>query len=160
MTEQSYLFAAVAGYVGRPDEVGKTGIFRRAASGGAWENVIPDLEAFTVMVHPGDPAVVLAGTSDGVWRSTDHGKTFAKATFPDAKKQVWSFLVDSRNPSRILAGGSPVDVYRSDDRGATWRRMPNPGIKDRATAPFAGRGKQRLPGRAFANPWRSDRTRS
>jgi photosystem II stability/assembly factor-like uncharacterized protein len=30
-------------------------------------------------------------------------------------------------------------VYRSDDCGASWRRLPNPGIKDRATAPFAVR---------------------
>ena len=74
-----------------------------------------------------------------MWRSTDRGATFQRATFPDKGKQVWSFLVDSRDANRIYAGGSPVDIYRSDDRGESWRRLPNPGIKDRATAPFAVR---------------------
>ena len=41
---------------------------------------------------------VFAGTSDGVWRSTDRGATFRRTGFPDAKKQVWCFLVDSRDP--------------------------------------------------------------
>ena len=47
--------------------------------------------------------------------------------------------MDSRDARRIYAGASPVDVYRSDDQGGSWRRLPNPGIKDRATAPFAVR---------------------
>ena len=47
--------------------------------------------------------------------------------------------MDSRDAKRIYAGGSPVDVYRSEDSGESWRRLPNPGIKDRATAPFAVR---------------------
>ena len=90
-------------------------------------------------MHPTDPNVVFAGTVDGVWRSTDRGATFQRANFPDKGKQIWSFLVDSRDAKRIYAGGSPVDVYRSDDCGESWRRLPNPGIKDRATAPFAVR---------------------
>jgi photosystem II stability/assembly factor-like uncharacterized protein len=136
MTAQSHVYAGVAGYVGRPDAKGDVGVFRRPADGGPWRHVLPDLETFTVAVHPTDANVVLAGTADGVWRSTDRGETFARATFPDARKQVWSFLVDSRNADRIYAGGSPVDIYRSDDRGANWRRLPKPGIKDRAKAPF------------------------
>jgi photosystem II stability/assembly factor-like uncharacterized protein len=139
MTDQTFVFAGVAGYVGRPEATGKVGVFRKAAGNGSWQHVLPDLETHTVLVHPSDPNIVFAGTVDGVWRSSDHGATFTKADFPDAKKQIWSFLVDSRNPDRIFAGGSPVDIYRSDDRGVSWKKMPNPGIKDRATAPFAVR---------------------
>lgn len=136
MTAQSHVYAGVAGYVGRPEAQGDVGVFRRAADGGSWVHVLRDLETFTVAVHPTDPAVVLAGTADGVWRSTNRGESFARAAFPDSRKQIWSFLVDSRNPDHIYAGASPVDIYRSDDRGANWRRLPNPGIKDRAKAPF------------------------
>lgn len=139
MAAQSHIYAGVAGYVGRPDAEGNVGVFRRAAEGGAWQHVLPDLETFTVTVHPSDPAIVLAGTADGVWRSSDRGETFARAEFPDTGKQVWSFLVDANNPDRVYAGASPVDFYRSENRGKSWRRLPNPGIKDRATAPFAVR---------------------
>src|SRR6202043_2497410 len=82
---------------------------------------------------------VFAGTADGVWRSTDHGATFARTGFPDSGKQIWSFLVDSRDPKRIYAGASPIDVYRSDDGGAHWRRLPHPNVQERATTPFAAR---------------------
>jgi photosystem II stability/assembly factor-like uncharacterized protein len=139
MADRSHIYAAVAGYVGRPEEKGKVGVFRRGAAGGEWQHVLSDLETHALLVHPADPDVVLAGTADGVWRSTDRGATFQRAGFPDKGKQIWSFLVDSRDGNRIYAGGSPVDIYRSDDRGGSWRRLPNPGIKDRATAPFAVR---------------------
>lgn len=139
MATRSHVFAGVAGYVGRPEAKGKVGVFRATTDGGAWTNVLPDLETFTVNIHPKDASRVLAGTADGVWLSTDAGATFARANFPDAGKQVWSFLVDSRDPQRIFAGASPVDVYRSDDGGASWRKLPNPGIADRCTGPFASR---------------------
>jgi photosystem II stability/assembly factor-like uncharacterized protein len=139
MADQSHIYAGVAGYVGRPDEKGKVGVFRRTAVGGEWQHVLPDLETHALLVHPTDPNVVFAATADGVWRSTDRGATFQRASFPDKGKQIWSFLVDSRDAKHIYAGASPVDIYCSDDEGASWRRLPNPGIKDRATAPFAVR---------------------
>ena len=77
---------------------------------------------------------VLAGTADGVWRSEDRGATFARADFPDNGKQIWSFLVDASNPDRVYAGGSPVDVYRSENRGKSWLRLPRPGIAERRPA--------------------------
>jgi photosystem II stability/assembly factor-like uncharacterized protein len=139
MATQSHIYAGVAGYVGRPNEKGAVGVFRRPASSGAWQHVLTDLETHTVFVHPTDPNVVLAGTADGVWRSTDRGATFKRAGFPDTGRQVWSFLVDSRDSARIYAGASPVAIYRSENSGESWQRLPDPGIKDRATAPFAVR---------------------
>src|SRR5262249_15951236 len=136
MAAQTNLYAGLAGYVGRPDQKGSVGVFRRAG-GADWQHVLTNLETFAVMVHPADPALVLAGTADGVWRSTDRGAPFARAKFPAAGKQIWSFLVDARAPKRIYAGGSPVDIYRSDDSGESWRRLPHPAIKDRVTGPFS-----------------------
>jgi photosystem II stability/assembly factor-like uncharacterized protein len=133
------VYAGLAGYVGRPDQKGSVGVFRRAADGGDWQHVLTELETHTVSVHPADPAIVLAGTADGVWRSGDRGATFRRADFPDAGKQIWSFLVDSRDGRRIYAGGSPVDIYRSEDAGLSWRRLPRPAIEARAKAPFAVR---------------------
>jgi photosystem II stability/assembly factor-like uncharacterized protein len=139
MASRTHIFAGLAGYIGRPDQRGKVGVFRRTADGGDWEHVLTAPETHTVCVHPADPVVVLAGTADGVWRSRDGGATFARARFPDEGKQIWSFLVDAGNPQRIYAGGSPLDVYRSDDAGESWRRLPRPAVATRAPCPFPPR---------------------
>ena len=139
MASRTNIYAGLAGYIGRPDQQGKVGVFRRTADGGDWEHVLGAVETHTVCILPADPDVVLAGTTDGVWRSRDRGATFARTRFPDTGKQVWSFLVDAANPQRIYAGGAPVDVYRSDDAGESWRRLPRPAIAPRASCPFPPR---------------------
>ena len=146
---QSIVYAGVGGYYGSPDKGGKAGVFRRPADGAAWEHVLAEPETFTVFVHPRDPNLVFAGTADGVWRSTDRGATFRRADFPDRGVQVWSFLADPADPKRLLAGGSPVSVYRSDDGGESWQRMPDPKLPERARMPFACRVMRfaRHPGR-------------
>jgi photosystem II stability/assembly factor-like uncharacterized protein len=136
---QSYIFAGVAGYVGRPDATGAVGVFRRPADGDAWEHVFGAHPTHTVYVHPDDPSRIYAGTTNGVWISTDHGASFEKAAFPDADKQIWSFLATEGAPDQMYAGGAPIDVYRSDDRGASWRKLPNPGMPERCSGPFAPR---------------------
>ena len=139
MAGQSNVYAGVANAFMRPDKTGHVGVFRRGAASGDWQHVLITVQAFTVFVHPKDPETVFAGTSDGVWRSTDRGATFQRTGFPDAQKEVWSFLVDSRDPKRVFAGASPIDVYRSDDNGATWRRLPTPAIPEHCKGPFASR---------------------
>ena len=139
MAEPSNIYAGVAGYFGKPDHPGKFGVFQRAAKGGDWKHVLGSAEAYAVFVHPGNPEIVFAGTNDGVWRSTDRGATFKRADFPDAKKQVWCFMVDSRDPKKMLAGASPIDVYRSDDTGASWRKLPTPKMPEHCKGPFASR---------------------
>lgn len=136
---KSNLYAGVAGYVGRADQKGAVGVFARQAGSDRWEHVVKDVESWTVNVHPADPNVVLAGTGDGVYRSTDRGKSFQRTNFPDKGMQIWSFLVDAHDPKLIYAGGSPIAVYRSEDMGETWRRLPDPGMPDRAVMPFACR---------------------
>lgn len=144
MADQSNIYVGVAGYFGKPDHPGRVGVFRRGTpgngrGGGDWQHVLGTVQTFTVFVHPGDPAIVFAGTNDGVWRSVDAGATFRRTHFPDARKEVWSFLVDARDPRRIFAGASPIDVYRSDDGGESWRKLPNPGMATHCKGPFASR---------------------
>src|ERR1051326_5935010 len=135
---QSNMYAGVAGYVGRADQVGHVGVFSRLAGAETWSHPISEHETYAVHVHPTDPNVVFAGTKDGVYRSTDKGKTFHRANFPGAR-QIWSFLVDSQDPKLVYAGGSPISIYRSEDTGETWKEMPDPGMPDRAVMPFACR---------------------
>src|SRR5437868_2897409 len=113
---QSQVYAAVAGSFARRNEDGLVGVFRRTAGNGAWEHVL-ELEAFAVGVHPRDANVVLAGTGDGVWRSTDRGATFERTDFPDRGVQIWSITPDPADPRLMFAGGSPLSVHRSEDGG-------------------------------------------
>jgi len=135
---QSHVFAGVGGYYGG-NQGNLAGVFRRDVGGNDWKHVLTEPEAYTVFVHPQDPSLVLAGTKDGIYRSTDGGATFERANSPDSGIQIWSFLADPANPKRILAGGSPVSIYRSNDAGATWARQADPNLPDRGNAPFAVR---------------------
>ena len=135
----SNLYAGVAGYFGRPRDTGAVGVFRRRADGGEWEHVLAATEAHTVFVHPEEPDLVFAGTADGVWRSTDRGASFRRADFPDGGGEVWSFLVVDEAPDRMYAGASPLGVHLSEDRGATWRRLPAPEIHQRIECPITPR---------------------
>lgn len=137
--DKSNIYVGVAGYFGKPDHTGRVGVFRRPAAGGDWQHVLGTVQAFTIFVHPKNPEIVFAGTNDGVWRSTDRGATFRRTAFPDSGREVWSFLVDSRDPERVFAGASPIGVYRSDDGGASWHALPTPAIDTHCTGPFASR---------------------
>ena len=139
MADPSNIYVGVAGYFGKPDNPGRVGVFQRAARGGEWKHVLGNVEAFTVFVHPGDPRKVFAGTSDGVWLSTDAGASFKRADFPDAKKQVWSFMVDGQDPTKMLTDASPIDVYRSADGGLSWRKLATPKVGEHCKGPFSSR---------------------
>ena len=135
----SNIYVGVAGYFGRPHDAGAVGVFRRRTDGGEWEHVLAAPEVHAVFVHPEDPDLVFAGTSDGVWRSTDRGASFRRAGFPDDGEQVWSLIAIDDVPDRMYAGGSPLGVYRSEDRGASWDRLPTPEIRERCGCPFSPR---------------------
>ena len=134
----SYVFAGVGGYYASK-QGGLAGVFRCATDGTDWKHALSEIEAFTVFVHPRDPNLVFAGIVDGVYRSTDRGQNFRRADFPDRGVQVWSFLHDDADPKRMLAGGSPVSIYRSKDGGASWKRMPDPQLPIHAKMPFSCR---------------------
>jgi hypothetical protein len=134
----SCVFAGIGGYYASKQS-GLAGVFRRAADGSDWKHALSEIEAFTVFVHPRDPNLVFAGTADGVYRSTDRGQNFRRADFPDRGVQVWPFLQDDADPKWMLAGGSLVSIYRSEDGGASWKRMPDPQLPIHAKMPFSCR---------------------
>ena len=136
---QVNLYAGVAGDVGRPNDTGAIGVFWRPARDAQWKHVLSQLECYVVAVHPQDPAIVFAGTEDGVWRSTDRGATFQRTQFPDRGRQVWSVLISEGDPRLIYAGASPVGVYRSEDGGASWSALPTPAMPEHCACTFAPR---------------------
>src|SRR5262249_27495668 len=75
------------------------------------------------------------------WRLSKHRSRpkFPPRRLPDRGVQVWSFLQDDADPKWMLAGGSPVSIYRSKDGGASWKRMPDPQLPIHAKMPFSCR---------------------
>jgi len=43
MAPSTNLYGALAGYVGRPDQTCRVGVFRCEAVSGEWQHVLPDL---------------------------------------------------------------------------------------------------------------------
>jgi photosystem II stability/assembly factor-like uncharacterized protein len=121
----------------------RSGIFRFTAGDERCEQLttgLPDpVSVQAITVHPLDPNVVFIGTEDGVYVSSDRGAHWMRPDFPDKGVQIWSILVHPAAPRTILAGGSPVAVYRSDDGGERWRLLSRPAIPDRVEMGFACR---------------------
>ncbi|MFS8523071.1 MAG: hypothetical protein FWJ87_17195, partial [Micromonosporaceae bacterium] len=66
--------------------------------------------------HPTDPDRIWAGGPDGLFLSTDGGRSFAQI----ADVRVTAIAVDPADPDRLVVGGRAL--YTSDDGGVTLRR--------------------------------------
>lgn len=124
--------------VTRPGSIGT--LFR--FENGAWSPVagVPlDTGVQALTPHPRQAGTIFAATRSGVYKSTDHGKRWEKLDVPSNKEEFWSIAIHPRDPHVLFAGTAPVGVYRSDDGGASWRRVgskePFPEICDYSKAP-------------------------
>jgi photosystem II stability/assembly factor-like uncharacterized protein len=156
------LFAAVLGHPYGPNS--ERGIFRSTDGGVTWSKVLyqdRNTGGSNVEIDPGDPHVVyasmwqsrlgpwednnwFAGTSGGLFKSTDGGDTWRKLSrgLPDDVVQVNIAIAPSR-ANRIYATLSTthpsayatdegMGFFRSDDAGETWTRIttdPRPAMK-------------------------------
>jgi photosystem II stability/assembly factor-like uncharacterized protein len=120
----------------------KSGVFRKEAGGSRWElsskGLPDDVHVQAITVHPTNPDVVYVGTQNGPYRSTDRGERWERLPFPEDGGEVWSILVHPSNPRTLLVGTSPVGIYRSDDEGASWRKL-NATQPELVKMPFACR---------------------
>lgn len=73
-------------------------------------------------VHPrhAHPEIVFAGvTHDGLYRSTDGGRSWQKRLDGDLR----AIAIDPSDDRVIYAGTEPVHLYRSEDGGDTWEEV-------------------------------------
>jgi photosystem II stability/assembly factor-like uncharacterized protein len=132
MAASTHIYAGAAA----SKDGGAGGVFRCADEGGDWQHVFDKADVHAITVHPKNPDTVFIGTKDGPYRSTDRGTHWERLGFPDRDMQVWSIHVDRNDPSTVYAGGSPVAVYRSDDGGEHFKRMPDPALPNRVVMSF------------------------
>jgi photosystem II stability/assembly factor-like uncharacterized protein len=104
------------------------GLFRLQPGASDWEAVtggLPEnVEVRTIAQHPTDPKTLFVGTQDGPYRSTDGGRHWVKPDFPDKGAVIWTIAVHPTRPDIVYAGAAPVALYRSEDGGDSWRRLP------------------------------------
>ncbi len=126
-------------YVGTP----QGGIWKTTSAGVTWYPIFDQVKSVdsigAVRVAPSDPNIVYAGAGDpiggslgnGMWKSTDAGKTWKHIGLEDTVK-IDSILVDPTNPNLVIVsalgdakhhGGG---IYRSTDGGQTWTNVLKP----------------------------------
>ena len=106
----------------------RPGLYRLDPGEDTWHSVTAGLpenvEVCTIAVSPHDSNVIFVGTQDGPCRSTNGGETWERLGFPDRGAVIWTMAVHPTRPNIIYAGAAPVALYRSEDGGNSWHRMP------------------------------------
>jgi len=67
---------------------------------------------------PSNPSVVYAGTTEGLWRTSDLGKTWKRVSNPEVV--VNDVLIDPRNSNRVLLATDRSGVLASDNGATTF----------------------------------------
>ncbi len=122
------------------------GVYRTTDGGRTWTKTLyvgPQSGVSELVATPGEPDVLYAGIwqfqrrpwtftsggeSDGIWKSTDGGKTWTRLTghgLPTGMTGRIGLAVAPSNASRVYALIESKDgiLWRSDDAGASWKLM-------------------------------------
>jgi photosystem II stability/assembly factor-like uncharacterized protein len=123
------------------------GVFRTTDGGKTWTKTLyvgPRSGVSELVADPKNPDVLFAGIwhfqrkpwtfesggdDDGIWKSTDAGKTWNRLTghgLPDGMTGRIGLAVAPSNPNRVYAlieSKTPGILWRSDDAGANWKQM-------------------------------------
>jgi photosystem II stability/assembly factor-like uncharacterized protein len=135
--------SAVSGAVGQPGVfyMGMVlgGVWKTTSAGATWYPIfdsIKDVSSIgSVEVAPSDPSVVYVGTGgtgdgNGVYKSTDAGKTWQHLPGLQDSRQIPAILVDPHDPNLVIAAvlgnaraaSDQRGLFRSTDGGNTWKK--------------------------------------
>jgi len=92
---------------------------------GSWARTGLTVQTNALSGEPGRPAVVVAGTDDGVWRSGDSGAHWARVGVGLRGKEV-DALATASGDGTLFAGGADGAVYELGRGRAAWRRVGSP----------------------------------
>jgi photosystem II stability/assembly factor-like uncharacterized protein len=105
-----------------------SGIYHSADSGSTWKRYggIPFVYRRTQLIRqdPQHPDVLYAGTTSGLWKTTNEGVDQWKRLTP-LDWVVNAILIDPRNPQRIILGTEREGVQISENGGATFTAANN-----------------------------------
>ncbi|HLB92450.1 MAG TPA: hypothetical protein VJK27_08935 [Terriglobales bacterium] len=129
------------------------GVWKSVDAGKSWKNIgLKDSRAIgKVIVNPRNPDIVFvaalghpygANVERGVFRSLDGGKTWEKVLYKDENTGAVDVAFDPQNsnilfatlwetrrtPWTLSSGGPGSGLYRSNDAGATWKKLEEHGL--------------------------------
>ena len=121
---ESFVYAGLGTEGGREGH----GFYRRALSENTWHltttGLPQDPEVRTIAIAPDDPSVLYTGVQDGAYRSADRGNHWEKLDLPDDPGTIWSVAFHPHDPQIIYVGGEDTKLFRTNDAGTTWDRVP------------------------------------
>ena len=100
------------------------GLFIVNQTGGEWNIVAHTLKNQSLTSITVTEGIILAGTRDGVWRSTDNGQTWNESNRNLAIRYVRWMASSSKPSAAILVGTEPAGIIISRDGGVTWTPQP------------------------------------
>jgi photosystem II stability/assembly factor-like uncharacterized protein len=100
----------------------------------ATNGALASMSVFTVAFDPTSPSIAYAGTSGGLYKSTDSGLTWTRVTAL-AATDVSALLFDPAVPSTFYAG-TIGGVFVSEDSGSSWTAI-NDDLTNRAVNALA-----------------------
>ena len=125
----------------RPDRVyvaTASAPYRSDDGGGGWEAINTGLDrryTLHIAAAPDDADLALVTVSSNArrgspqfYRSTDGGRSWklveGLGQGENAEDMVVAFDWDPQEPDQVYAGTDSGELFRSEDRGATWQRLP------------------------------------
>ncbi|HEX5476168.1 MAG TPA: hypothetical protein VFX12_16030 [Vicinamibacterales bacterium] len=140
--------SAVTGVIGQPGVyyfgTPLGGMWKTTSAGARWfpiGDALPGVDSIgAIQVTPSDPNIVYAGSGDpiaggdgdGMYKSTDAGKTWAHIGLQQTHR-LSKMAVDPKDPNLVVVGAVGDDntdgaggVYRTTDGGQTWDKVLTP----------------------------------
>lgn len=108
-------------------------LWKRSGQSGAAARSPYQKYVLSIGVDPADPARVLVGTSDGLFRSRDGGKTWEEAILPVPAEGVSAIAFDAGRPGVTYVAIRKAGVFRSDDHGDVWEEVALPFLPPEGT---------------------------
>lgn len=119
----------LVGLVGTND----AGLFESVNAGASWK-AVPSLSGFSIRALAAslsDPSRFVAGTTQGVYLSTDSGRNWTRISDPANLEMlgITAVAIDPKDPNVIYAGTAHLP-WKTNDGGKTWQSIHSGMIDD------------------------------
>ena len=100
------------------------GLFIVTQTNGNWEIVRHTLKDKALTSVAASEGIIIAGTIDGIWRSSDTGKSWHESNDGLSIRHIRWTASSSYTPMTFLVGTEPAGIFVSNDGGKTWGERP------------------------------------
>ena len=91
---------------------------------GTDRTIAPDPFVSSILLHPTEPSQLYVGGPEGVWKSSDSGKTWQAVNQGITTLNIRALAMNPKNPQILYAGTNGSGLYRSTDAGGDMDGVP------------------------------------